>query len=385
MSFSEVMMWIMAIGAVVGGLDKIFGNKLGLGEKFEEGFNNMGPLALGMVGMICLSPVIADVIAPVIGPMLSLIGSDPAIFGSILPNDTGGYALAMSLAVDQQAGLYSGLIVAAMLGSTITFSIPVGLGLMRKPDQPYFAKGLLIGMISIPIGSIFGGLLAGFNMQMVIVNTIPVIVISIILAIGLKFIPTKMMKGCLYFGNFVVVLITIGLIAAAFEFMTGIVIIPGMAPIEEAMSLIGTIAVVLLGTFPVLSILIKILDKPLTVVGKKIGMDSISAAGMIFSLANSIPVFKMMQDMTSRGKIINVAWMVCAAGALGDHLGFTAGVYPEAIGAVVLSKFLGGAVAVVFAMVLTKNTDVEDAESQRMEAELQRKAQKAEEAKGVIA
>ena len=96
-------------------------------------------------------------------------------------------------------------------------------------------------------------------------------------------------------------------------------------------------------------------------------MDATSTAGMIFSLANSIPVFKMMSDMSSKGKIVNIAWMVCATAALGDHLGFTAGVHPEAIPAVVISKLLGGAVAVVLALALTKNTDAEDAESRRIE------------------
>ena len=315
MSFSEILMWIMAIGALIGGIDKIIGNKFGLGEKFEEGFNAMGALALGMVGMVCLSPVLSNVIAPIISPILSAIGSDPAIFGSILPNDTGGYSLALSLAQNQEAGLYSGLIVASMLGSTVTFSIPVGLNLIAKKETPYFAKGLVIGMITIPIGSIVGGLMAGYNAMMVIMNTIPVFIIAVILIIGLKFAPNKTMKGCLYFGNVVVVVITVGLVAAAFEYMTGIVLIPGMAPIEEAMNMIGTIAVVLLGTFPVLHLLTKILDKPLTAIGTKIGMDAVSTAGMIFSMANSIPVFKTMSDMTSKGKIINIAWMVCVAGA----------------------------------------------------------------------
>ena len=41
MSFSDVIMWIMAIGAIIGGIDRILGNKWGLGEKFEEGFNSM--------------------------------------------------------------------------------------------------------------------------------------------------------------------------------------------------------------------------------------------------------------------------------------------------------------------------------------------------------
>lgn len=374
MSFSQIIMWVMAIGAIVGGLDRIFGNKLGLGEKFEEGFNSMGPLALGMVGIVCLSPVISKYLGPAIIPGLTAIGADPAIFGSLLPNDTGGFPLAMELAQNEQAGLFSGLIVASMLGCTIVFSIPVGLGLIEKKDQPYFAKGLLIGLITVPVGSIIGGAIAEYDMGMVLINSVPVIVISIFLAIGLKIIPNGMIKGCIVFGKFIVVIITIGLAAAAFEAMTGVVIIPGMSPIGEALGIIGSIGVVLLGTFPVLSILTKVLDKPLTAIGRKLGMDSTSTAGLIFTLANSIPVYKMMKDMNSRGKIINTAWLVPATAALGDHLGFTAGVHPQAITAVVVSKIIAGILAVALAMLLTKSTASEDEQSELLEQQAAVKA-----------
>ncbi|WP_312692232.1 ethanolamine utilization protein EutH [Caproiciproducens sp.] len=363
MSFNEIIMWVMAIGAIIGGLDRIFGNKLGLGEKFEEGFNSLGPLALGMVGIVCLAPVISKYLGPVIIPGLTAIGADPSIFGAILPNDTGGYPLAMELAINKQAGLFSGLIVASMLGCTIVFSIPVGLGLIERRDQPYFAKGLLIGLITVPIGSIIGGAIAGYEMNMVLINSIPVIVISVLLAVGLKFIPNGMIKGCIYFGKFIVLVCTVGLVAAAFQSMTGVVIIPGLAPIGEALSIVGGIGVVLLGTFPVLSILTKVLDKPLGLIGSKIGLDSVSTAGIVFTLANSIPVYKMMKDMKPRGKIINTAWLVPATAALGDHLGFTAGVHPETISAVVISKIVAGVLAVALAMLMTRSTDAEDRQS----------------------
>lgn len=366
MSFNTIIMWIMAVGAIVGGLDRLFGNKFGLGEKFEEGFNAMGPLALGMVGIVCLSPVISKYLGPIIIPALTGIGADPAIFGSILPNDTGGYPLAMSLAINRQAGLFSGLIVASMLGCTVVFSIPVGLSLIERKDQPYFAKGLLIGLITVPIGSLIGGAIAGYDMGMVIINSVPVIAISVLLALGLKFIPDQMIKGCIWFGNFIVWVITVGLAAAAFEAMTGVVIIPGMSPISEALAIIGSIGVVLLGTFPVLSILTKVLDKPLNSVGSRFGMDATSTAGIVFTLANSIPVYKMMKDMNARGKIINTAWLVPATAALGDHLGFTAGVYPDAITAVVISKIVAGVLAIALAMLLTKNTEAEDRQSEEL-------------------
>ena len=366
MSFSDVIMWVMAIGAIIGGIDRIIGNKMGLGEKFEEGFNSMGPLALGMVGIVCLAPVIAKLLSPITGPLFLAIGADPAILGSILPNDSGGYPLAMELAVNPQAGLFSGLIVASMLGCTITFSIPVGLGLIQRSDQPYFAKGLLIGLTTIPVGSIIGGGIAGYNMNMVFLNSIPVLVLSILIAVGLKFSPGKMIKGCMLFGKFIFIVVTVGAAAAAFEFMTGKVIIPGMAPIMDALEIIGMIGAVLLGTFPVLSLLTKVLDKPLNALGRKIGLDATSAAGIIFTLANSIPVYKMMKDMTSRGKIVNTAWLVPATAALGDHLGFTAGVHSEAISAVVLSKLAAGVLAIILAMVMTRSTVAEDKQSQEM-------------------
>lgn len=360
MAFSQIMMWVMAAGALIGGLDRIFGNKLGLGKKFEEGFYAMGPLALGMTGMVCLSPVLANVIAPMIGPLFMKAGIDPAVFGAILPNDTGGYSLAMSMAVDKQAGEYAGLIVASMLGSTVTFSIPVGMAMIEKEDRQFFAKGLVIGMIAIPLGSVVGGFLAGYSIRLVLVNTVPVFFLSLFLSSGLRFFPEKMMKACLIFGKIITIIITIGLTAAAFEYMTGIILIPGMTPIEEVMTLIGKIAVVLLGTFPFLELITRVLRKPLFLLGQKTGIGTESANGLVFCLANCIPVFQLFREMSPRGKIINTAWMVCATAALGDHLGFTAGVQADVIFPVVVSKILGGVVSVILALLLTKEYGMDD-------------------------
>ena len=83
MTFDHMIIWIMAIGILIGGLDRVFGNKLGLGKQFEEGFNAMGPLALGMVGIVTLAPVIAKVLGPIIIPVFTFMGADPAMFAMI--------------------------------------------------------------------------------------------------------------------------------------------------------------------------------------------------------------------------------------------------------------------------------------------------------------
>ena len=350
MTFDQIILWVMAAGVLIGAADKIFGNRLGLGEKFDEGFQAMGPLALGMVGIVCLAPVIADLLGPVIIPVFEALGADPAMFGAILANDMGGYPLAVELAQDQEAGLLAGNIVASMLGCTLVFSIPVGLGLIEKEDRPYFSKGLLIGLITIPAGSVIGGLIAGFDPSMVLWNTVPVIILAAVLALGLKFIPEAMVKGCMVFGQFITIVIYIGLAAAAFEHFTGVVVIPGMADIMEGMSAIAGIGIVLLGTFPVLTILTKVLDKPLNRAGQKLGLDKTSAAGLVFTLANSVPVYTMMKDMNKKGIIVNTAWLVPATAALGDHLGFTAGVEPSMITPVVVGKLAAGVIAVCLAL-----------------------------------
>lgn len=366
MSFDQIIIWIMAVGILIGGIDRIIGNKLGLGEKFEEGFNAMGPLALGMVGIVTLAPVIARVLGPVIIPIFDLVGADPAMFASILANDMGGYPLAMELAVNEQAGLLSGLVVASMLGCTIVFSIPVGLGLIEYEDRPFFAKGLLAGLTAIPLGGLVGGLIAGFDVGMIFVNLIPVLVLSLVLIVGLALFPDTLIKGALLFGKFILVVITVGLSAAAFEFLTGVVIIPGMAPIMEGIEIIGFIGIILLGTFPVLHLLVKALEKPLNKVGQKLGMNAVGAAGIVITMANSIPVYKMMKDMDNRGKIINTAWLVPATAALGDHLGFTAGVRPDMITPVVISKIVAGVLAVGVAYYFSRDLSSVEKQSEEL-------------------
>lgn len=79
MGFDEVIIWLMTVGLLIGGIDRIIGNKFGLGEQFEEGFNAMGPLALGMVGIMILTPVISRLLDAfrAVGLVITLANSIP--------------------------------------------------------------------------------------------------------------------------------------------------------------------------------------------------------------------------------------------------------------------------------------------------------------------
>ena len=94
---NQALMIVIAAGVVLGGVDRVCGNRLGLGQQFEKGFQLLGPMALSMAGMICLAPVLAGGLGRIVAPFCRLTGVDPAMFGSLLAIDMGGYQLAKEL------------------------------------------------------------------------------------------------------------------------------------------------------------------------------------------------------------------------------------------------------------------------------------------------
>ena len=358
MSFHEILIAIMAGFAVLGAVDRIFGNRWGLGKEFEEGILSMGSLALAMVGIVSLAPVLAAVLKPVVVPIYSFLGADPAMFaGTILACDMGGGALAEQMTSDPQAAMLGGVLTGSMLGATIVFTIPVAMGILRESDRPAMAKGILCGIVTIPIGVFAGGLAAGFPMGMVLRNLIPIVLIAVLIVLGLWRAERAMVRGFEIFGKFVVIVGTVGLAAAIVEALTGYAILPGMAPISEGFETVGTIAIVLAGAFPLVFVITKLLRRPLMAVGKYLGINDAAAAGLIASLANSIATFGMVKDRNERGKVINIAFAVSAAFVFGDHLGFTAGFAPEMIGPMIVGKLVGGVSAIAVAMWLTRKEE----------------------------
>lgn len=359
MSAHEILIYIMAGFAVLGALDRIFGNRIGLGKEFEEGILAMGSLAMAMLGIISLAPVLAGILRPVVVPVYSFLGADPAMFaGTILACDMGGASLAQAMTADPEAALLGGVIGGSMLGATIVFTIPVAIGILRQEDRPAMAKGILAGIVTIPVGIFVGGVVAGFPVMKVLRNLIPIVLIAALIAIGLWKAEKWMIKGFGIFGKGIIALITAGLAAAIVERLTGFAIIPGMAPIENGFLTVGEIAIVLAGAFPLVWAITKLLRKPLLKVGKWLGINDTAAGGLIATLANSIATFGMIKDMDERGKVVNIAFAVSAAFVFGDHLGFTAGFAPEMLTAMITGKLAGGITAVFVALFLMKKREL---------------------------
>ena len=351
MSAHEILIYIMAVFAALGAIDRILGNRFGLGHPFEEGILAMGTLALAMLGIISLAPVLAKVLNPVVVPVYRFLGADPAMFaGTILACDMGGGPLAQQMTTDPDAALMGGVLCGSMLGATIVFT----LGILKEEDRPAMAKGILAGIVTIPAGLLVGGLVAGFPLGMVLRNLIPIVLIGGLIALGLVFAERAMIKGFDIFGKGVIILITLGLAAAIVEELTGFAVIPGMAPLSEGFATVGAIAVVLAGAFPLVHVVTKLLQKPLMKLGKTLGINDVAAGGLIATLANSIATFERVKEMDARGKVVNVAFAVSAAFVFGDHMGFTAGFAPRMLPAMIVGKLVGGVTAVAVALLLTR-------------------------------
>lgn len=355
MSFHEVLIDMMAVFALLGGLDRILGGRFGLGSRFEEGILSMGSLALAMVGIVSLAPVLAGILKPIVVPVYRLLGADPAMFaGTVLACDMGGGQLARQLTADPQAADLGGVITGSMLGATVVFTIPVAMGILEERDRPAMAKGILCGMVAIPFGILAGGLTAGYAFSMVLRNLVPIVLMALLIALGLWRAEKAMVAAFTAFGKILVAVVTVGLSGAIIQALTGFAVIPGLAPISEGFETVGTIAIVLAGAFPLVYVLTRVLNKPLMALGKLLGINEPASAGLIASLANSIATFGMVKDMDDRGKVVNIAFAVPAAFVFGDHLGFTAGFAPELLPAMILGKLAGGVVAVGVALALTR-------------------------------
>lgn len=346
----RVILWILAGGAALGGLDLLLGNRFKLGERFEEGFQLLGPTALSMAGILCLAPLLSGALERTVAPLWLRLGLDPAMLGGILAIDMGGYQMAAALAADAAVGRYAGILAAATLGCTVSFTIPLGIGMVKGEEASDFFRGLLIGLAVLPAALLVGGLCSGMAFLPLLVQTLPVLLLAILLMAGLRFLPRQTLVGFSWFARLIRWLSIIGLVLGAVQYISGTVLLPGLAPIEDAMKVVSGIGVVLLGSLPAA----ELLRRPLQALGRRAGLADSSLAGLLIGFVSVTPALAMLKDMDPRGRAMNAAFLVCGASTLASHLGFTLSAEPAMLTPLLLTKTVGGVLAAALALLLTK-------------------------------
>ncbi len=348
---------VMVIFSMLGALDRIFGNRFGLGKEFEKGLHMMGIMLLSMAGMIIISPAIADLLEPCFDWTYRVFQIDPSVIPGILfANDMGGAPLAKEIAKDPTLGLFNGLVVGSMMGATVSFTIPYALGCIKKEQHGDLMLGLLCGIVTIPLGCFAAGLCCKIPVPTLLLNLLPLALFAGLIALGLFLIPKICVKIFQILGTAIKILITLGLALGILKFLTGLEPIPGLTTIEEAGGVCLNAAIVMSGAFPLLLVLSKVLKKPLQLLGKLLGINETSALGFLANLGSNANTFELMGRMDQKGTVLNSSFAVSAAFMFAGHLAFTLAFDASFLPYVLIGKAIAGITALFFAALIYKRT-----------------------------
>lgn len=349
----QIINTIVAIFLVLGALDYLLGNRLGLGPEFERGFGCAAKLFLTMGGFVALAPVIARVLSPVVCPFFRSIGVDPSLFAGIFSGvDAGGLPLALCLADDPAMGYFNGAIVGSMLGVALLCTIPLGIACTKPEERPPMIYGLICGLITIPIGCLAGGAVGGYGMTGVLKNTLPVIALSVVLSLLLLFAKDLIVRVLTVFGKCILAIAVFGMVVSGLEFLLDRTIIEGMTSLQEVCTIIGQICIFIAGVFPLLAVIKRLANKPLTAASRKLGINETACGDFLTTLANSLPVLADLPLMDEKGRMLNVAFATSACFVFGDHLAYLAAAAPEVSAAMIAAKLIAGFCGLALAIIL---------------------------------
>lgn len=351
----NILTYIIAGFSVLGAIDCILNNKFQLGKEWERGFQMFGSIAISMLGMLVLAPAISHVLAPVLELIPMGVPFEPSIIaGAVLSSDMGGANLAQSIAKSEEMGYFNGLVVASMMGCTTSFSLPFAMGVVAKKQQKLLLTGMMCGIVTIPIGCIFAGIISGIAFLSLIINLVPLIVLAVVITIGLLKVPSLCVKIFKGISIVIKIVIVFGMMVGIVEFLTGYQVIPYVAPIEDGAIVVFNAVVVMSGTFPLVHIIGRVLNRPLKAMGRMIGIKDTAAIGFVASLATSVTTFSLMKNMDDRGVVLNSAFAVSGAFVFAGQLGFTMSVNADFVPGFIFGKLIAGIFAVVLAAWITR-------------------------------
>lgn len=379
-----IVVYIIMACAIAGCLASVIKPESELGQQFVAGIDSIGPIFLPVAGIMASAPYLTAFVSAVFGPAYSAVGADPAMAATtFIAVDMGGYQLADALAETRESWIMA-MVTGYMAGATIVFSIPVALKMLEKRDRKYLALGVMSGLLAIPIGVLVASAIIAVSHPMVRevvstnadatyqlalswgqigVNLIPLIIICVALAAGLKFKPDAMIKGFIVFGRVMESALKIVFVLVVVEYFTGVwstlfgsfgfdPIIADEEDIFRALEVSGAIGMMLCGAFPMVYLIRRYLAKPLAKIGGAVGLSSDATAGLLAGSANVLALFSMVKDLRAKDKVICMAFAVCCAFLFGDHLSFTANFQPNLIVVVLAGKLAAGICAIVFAKLL---------------------------------
>lgn len=364
--FIAVMLLLSAAGLA----DKLLNGRFGLAEEFDRGLVTMGPLSVSMLGIYCIGITAVQSNPGAVAKLAAALPFDPSLLiGCLLAPDLGGWSIAGQIAASAPLAQFSGVLLASSLGTLISFMLPIALSSLPKQEIPAFMRGLLWGVVTMPLCLVPGGVLLGLSAGQLAVNMAPILLLCTGLWLALRFAPGATTTVLLVLGN---------IIRAASILLFGAVMaglfIPSWALcdsllVSEAFVIVAKITVVVCGAMILSRILLAQCGRFLMVASQKLRINQTSVVGLVVSLATGVSMLSLFSGMDRRGKAMNAAFTVCGSFMLGGQLAFIASVEDASLVAVFLiSKVLGGVGALLAAWLVTPGEEKE-AEKERSLAE----------------
>ena len=240
------------------------------------------------------------------------------------------------------------MLTSSICGATVGYTITVAVTILDKRHYPCLARGMLSGMVGVPVGCLAGALLCGVPLLTAIVNTLPLCVLAALLAWGLFKKPDLMTKLFVWLGRILTAFAVLGL---------KVTILPGMADVSEGLTLVGSIVFMMAGAMCLLEVLRRVLKKPLGWVARKLRVGDAAIAGMLAASVSATLAFTQADQMDSRGLTVMCAFTATAAHVIGGQLGVVASLAPDLVVPFVLSKLIAGAAGIAVALLLTRREE----------------------------
>lgn len=370
----EVVIGIIMVFVLVGAIAAIRDSNTGLGKEFTEGLYSIGPIFIPVAGIMASIPYLSKFVEWAAGPIFHLFGADSSMAATtFIAVDMGGYQLAHATS----AGTGNWVMAAVagyMAGATIVFSIPVGLAMLHTRDHKYMALGVMSGILTVPIGVFVTTAILALDgtalrdtpstdapsnhrfalpWPTILANLAPLLIIVVLIALGLKFVPRLMVAAFVWLGKVLDAVLKLVLALSIIEYFTGLFskifggwgfdpIIADSVDQNRALEIAGYIGIMLAGAFPMVYAIRTYLAKPLGRVGRFVGISPEGSAGILAASANVLALFHLVKTIPPKDKVLCIAFAVCSAFLLGDHLAFTANFQPNMILALLLGKLTAG-------------------------------------------
>lgn len=373
----QIILYFIIFCAIVGCVSYLIKPQSVIAKEFTNGLYSLGHIFVGMAGIFAIIPFISQFLREVIAPIYSTFGLDVALAAtSILGIDMGGYQVAFSLTKSME-NLVVAMFIGFMCGTTIVFSIPLGLKIISKECVNDFGLGIMVGFVSIPFGVLVATLftmcgevsirdsistnakssyILNFDILVVLYNLIPLIIFCAIISLGLIYARRAMLAAFKVFGYILnawskvfLVLLLVEHFSGGFSYVFGRWIFDSVfadsKDLVRCLEISGYISLMLSGAF-VMCVLVK---KLLQVSIFKSYKNPNLLLGIFACSTNVLAGYPLLKNMNSKTRMQVVAFSVCGGFILGDDLAFSANFQPNLIFCIFAGKLLAGILAVFLA------------------------------------